>query len=484
MFRNVPVYEHRVEDLQLLAARMVAPAKPEIPGGEEDPDENEALPAGYTYLGQFIDHDVTFDPASTLQRQTDPDALQNFRTPRFDLDCLYGNGPADQPYLYRQERELLRHPLYPRVDLRGVLLLEGALVDEPGSPFAGPDLPRNLPRDRADGRALIGDPRNDENLIVSQLHATFLRFHNRVVAYVAESTQLDGDELFKEAQRLVRWHYQWVVVFDFLRRVVGSDVLDDVLASVDYRVGGRVSTRVPVKRAKLLFYKPRLTPFIPVEFSVAAYRFGHSMVRPGYFVNDHVKDTTGGRRVPIFGPDGVETADLRGFRRLPPRWGFQWKYFFELEAGHRPQHAYRIDPRLSHPLGNLPGAGPSPSLAELNLRRGLRLGLPSGTSVARAMGIKPLPRQLLGLDDLPTALAEHPPLWYYVLKEAEVVGGSTVLGPVGGRIVAEVLVGLLENDPTSFLRVEPTWEPVLPTRMGAGRDFDMTDLLRFATSAG
>jgi len=226
MFRNLPVFEHKADNLAALARTMIVPADPKdtkpvptpIPPDER---ENPLIPAGYTYLGQFIDHDITFDPVSSLQRQNDPDALHNFRTPRYDLDCLYGRGPADQPYLYRTGPRPIPHPVL-GFDQRGVMFLHGENRGDPddiaSAPFIGPDLPRN-----SEGRALIGDPRNDENIIVSQLHSTFLKFHNRMVECVFEECGMTGDDLFKEAQRRVRWHYQWVVVHDFLPRIIDGD---------------------------------------------------------------------------------------------------------------------------------------------------------------------------------------------------------------------------------------------------------------------
>ncbi|HEV3464724.1 MAG TPA: peroxidase family protein, partial [Actinomycetota bacterium] len=156
-------------------------------GGDLDhPD----LPAGYTYLGQLVNHDLSFDPVSSLRRRNDPGQVEDFRTPRFDLDMVYGGGPEDMPYLYAQGRRS-----------RGELLLVGDSRVQFGDRFAAEDLPRN-----AEGRALIGDPRNDENAILAQLHLAFLQLHNRVVAGLRA-----GDELFAEARRIVRWHYQWVV---------------------------------------------------------------------------------------------------------------------------------------------------------------------------------------------------------------------------------------------------------------------------------
>jgi hypothetical protein len=471
MFRNLPVFElSKLSLLTPLAQKMV-------PAGGGAPTDNPDIPAGYTYLGQFIDHDITFDTVSSLQRQNDPDALHSMRTPRFDLDSLYGRGPSDQPYLYAD----------------GVKLLLGESVQGGGPPeAAGPDLPRNQPREsngqpNFHGRALIGDPRNDENLIVSQLHLTMLKFHNAVVDHVTSTTPLTGDNLFKEAQRLTRWHYQWVVVHDFLRRIVGEEVVADILRPEPYVVFENGAARtVELPRWRPRFYEPHVDAYMPVEFSVAAYRFGHSMVRGRYHINTFLRDTVHAGPFPIFGDEEMpanELTNLNGFRRLPDSWGFEWQLFFEMPgAAEAPQLSLAIDPILAGPLGDLPrsvAADPPHSLAERNLQRGVRLGLPSGTSVARRMGREPLTPEQLDLTDVAPELQAHPPLWYYVLKEAQVLAGGTRLGPVGGRIVAEVLLGLLALDPLSYLRVEPAWRPQAPFARDDG-SFEMPQLIRFA----
>jgi hypothetical protein len=414
--------------------------------------DNPSIPAGYTYLAQFVDHDITFDPLSKLRGRSLLRELANFRTPRFDLDSVYGSGPKDQPFLYDWSSE--RDP--------GVKLLVGASSGE-GSITA--DLPRNQ-----QGRALIGDARNDENLIVAQLHLLFIRFHNKVVDHArAAERALGSDALFEKAQTLVRWHYQWIVVHDLLRKVVG----------------GQMAAAAHARRD---FYKPRGGPFIPIEFSAAAYRFGHSMVRNDYAPNGRL-----GRPVPIFAvsDNPGELDHLGGFRRLPVRLAIDWAFFYELTDGdaaspERPQHSRMIDTALATRLFKLPASvsGKREALARLNLLRGRALGLPSGAAVARAMHLDPLGEQQLLLDrlspDVRKELLRAPPLWYYVLCEAQSELGQEGrhLGPVAGRIVAEVLVGLLEADPSSYLHAKAPWKPTLPG--AACGDFTMPDLVRFA----
>ncbi|PJI86759.1 peroxidase family protein [Luteimicrobium subarcticum] len=505
MFRHVPVWSQSAKDLVALGEAMVAElegGKIDKPLGEVDDDENTAtlddgelrLPAGYTYFGQFVDHDITFDPVSSLTKQSDPDALTDYRTPRFDLDNVYGRGPSDEPFLYEHD---------------GLHLTVGKPVSSTPD-FEGPDLPRT----ETTKVALIGDPRNDENLVVSQLQSAILRLHNKVVDRVLADTAGSGlshDDVFKLAQQEVRWHYQWVVVHDFLPRLVGQDVVDDILVTDEYRVpgGGTVESTV----ADLRYFDWNDDPFMPVEFSVAAYRYGHSMVRPSYAINDRiplpVRGVTDADRIPIFSHDADPLHNLNGFRELPGEWGFQWKYFLsgiDDTAGpqddHLPQPSYKIDHVLARPLSTLPDsvAGKetvvsgmpkalAQELAVRNLLRGMQLGIPCGEDVARCMAITPLtPEELYDADGdreavaVPHAvrdrLAGHTPLWFYVLREAEVTANGAHLGPVGGRIVAEVLVGLLAGDPLSFLSVDPTWTPTLPSK--EPDRFTLADLVNFA----
>jgi hypothetical protein len=493
MFRHLPSSSPEDSSLADLAKAIIQPLDSEGLDkelGVPDDDENTAvlpgseelrLPAGYTYFGQFVDHDITFDPVSSLTRQNDPDGLVDYRTPRFDLDSLYGRGPSDQPYLYESDE---------------VHLALGREVPSPGS-TVGHDLQR-----AGNGRALIGDPRNDENMIVSQLQATMIRFHNTVLDQVGgEHPNLRKEEVFKLAQQQVRWHYQWIVVHDFLARLVGDEVVADILKPVPYLAPG---TEASIVEADLKFYDWDSEPFMPVEFSVGAYRFGHSMARPSYLINEIAHKRTpveGVHRIPLFEPGAEPEESLSGFQPLPDQWTVQWRFFLPgIEtAEHLPQPSYKIDTELSHPLGALPaaiaapevmGLGLEPDLAQVlaarNLFRAKRLGLPSGQDVALAMGIEPLSdaqlfegENLQGLqqgtrDDL----AGRAPLWFYILREAEVKAEKAHLGPVGGRIVAEVLIGLLSGDPLSFLGVRPDWKPTLPSATPG--EFTLSDLVRFA----
>lgn len=264
MFWNLPVFKPSEATLTALADVM------EQPSGDV---ENDSLPAGFTYLGQFVDHDITHDASSSLERVRDPDALVNFRTPRFDLDSLYGRGPVDSPFLYK----------------RGTFeLLSGLVMDDNGNSLENQDdLPRN-----SEGVALTGDPRNDENTFVSQLHLLFIKFHNKVVQEKQEAG-FEGDDLLKEVQRLVRWHYQWIVVHDYVKRIVPEDVFNSILTT-DSKTG--------FPKIETLFYNLDGEPYMPVEFSVAAFRFGHSQVRSQYDLNGLV------RGLPTFKPDSQQPS--------------------------------------------------------------------------------------------------------------------------------------------------------------------------------
>ncbi|HEY0701926.1 MAG TPA: heme peroxidase family protein [Candidatus Acidoferrales bacterium] len=462
-----------------------------------DPEEG-GIPALYTYLGQFMDHDITFDPASSLQAQDDPDALTDFRTPAFDLDNIYGRGPDDQPYMYNKDGMtfLLGDPL------------TGDRPPNPSAPqFTATDLPRNSAHP---ARALIGDPRNDENTIVSQLQGLFHRFHNRTV-------QDHPDFTFAQIQERVRFHYQYMILHDFLPRIINANVLKELRNKA-----GNYDQK------NLKFFHWKNEPFMPVEFSVAAYRLGHSMVRPGYRLNSDAHNL-----LPIFStPESLEAGfphDLAGFQKMASDRAIDWGRFIDIddrpygsdeklhdkekekkrlhENAHRLQFAYRLDTSVVFALSNLPipsvVAAPPPALPVRNLIRGWRLGLPTGQHVARAMGHTPLedkdirigkgvdkqdPKDppIIPINRVDPVFAQNCPLWTYILAEAmhhqikvkipverEISITTPQLGPVGGRIVAEVFLGLMFGDNHSLLSSNPTWTP-------DNKNFALKDFVNYA----
>jgi len=385
--------------------------------------DNPRIPAGWAFFGQFIAHDITHD-RSPLQETEDVKILQNFRAPRLDLECVYGAGPVGQPYLYD-------------VDDSDKLLIGH------GRSRVG-DIPRN-----EQGLALVGDARNDTHLFISQLHLAFLHLHNRVVDKL-RAGGVKADEVFDRAARMVRRHYQWIVLHEFLPLTVGDDLMSELLKS-----GPR-------------FCRFEDRPFIPVEFSDAAYRFGHAQIRDKYDVNDSLRDT------PLF-------PDLVGICPVTPERQVDWKRMFLFENATPPQASRRIGPRLVSSLMRLPqalvGHTPRPefsSLASRDLYRGHAVELPCGEVVAQAMGVNPCNARELQTAD--SDLSGGTPLWLYVLAEAEARHNGEFLGPVGGRIVAEVIFELLSRDPDSFLN-HPEWTPELAGKKSA---FGIADLLTYA----
>jgi len=473
LFRHLPPAEFgekAEKTLKNLAEIMVSSSEP-----KEGP-----IPAGYTYLGQFIDHDLTFDPVSSLQRDNDPASIVDYRTPRFDLDCVYGRGPADNPYFYRDDGIQMR---------LGRRLTNGPKGLGYDVPRAGEADPLRRSADDSE-KALIGDPRNDENVIIAQLHALFLQFHNRMVHKLQKKTGVAPT--FAEVQREVRWHYQWVILYDFLPRVIRADIYQKVLPHVAIETEEKLQPPlIPestlVQNAPVLkFYEPEEEAYMPVEFSGAAYRFGHSMVRDEYLLNTNQDLGIGGPLAILCNGD----TNLRGFRSFRPQWGIEWGYFFEgfdvepppqqrpLLAG-PPQRAFAIDTSLAKPLRTLPfpSAADIDSLAARNLLRGWRLGLPSGQTLAHALGENELTEDELRvggkkLSSISHAFRDNAPLWYYILAEASQSKHGT-LGPVGSRIVMETFVGLMLEDGHSFLREHPKWKPI-------ARPFGMTQFIKFA----
>jgi Animal haem peroxidase len=417
---------------------------PELSPRNRDQDVRN-MTAGTTFLGQFLDHDITFDNTSRLGVVTEPTQTPNTRVPTFDLDSVYGGSPSVSPHLYEaQDRAKLR-------------VESGGLFE---------DLPRN-----PDMTAIIADPRNDENLIVAGLHAAFLLAHNRTVDLHREK-HLPGDP-WAASRRTIALHWQWIVVNEFLPRIVGRELVEDILRN------GRRWYRFA-------------NPSMPVEFQTGAYRFGHSIVRPSYRANLH--GDPGGNPATgapaffglLFDPAGegqADPVDLRGGARAKRRF-IDWQTFFDFGGDQtknvRPNKL--IDTNISTPLFRLPLAAiPShdapTALPQRTLLRHLTWSMPSGQRIAAETG-----SPVLGSDHFPElrqyrlGLEASTPLWYYVLREASVLTGGVHLGPVGGRIVAETIIGLLQLDKSSYLNTG--FRPSLPSQQRG--EFTITDLLRWA----
>jgi hypothetical protein len=441
IFKRLPAYAPSDELLTGLANTMVEPDT-----SDDFLNTNPRLFAGFTFIGQFIDHDITLDTTPLNLQQADPDATVNFRTPRYDLDVLYGRGPADDPQFYAADRA----KLLLAQNVNGVL---------------------DLPRD-SNGKAIMPDRRNDENLIIIQFHKAVAQFHNKIVDY-AKAQGIRQEWLFETARRLTRWHYQWAVIHDFLPRFVG-----DELVGTNGTVYKEVAGKPPV--INLNYYKPTNRdgrPFMPVEFAVAAYRFGHSLIRPFYVLN-----STG--TVDIFGSG---SRNLSGGRPIPADLVMEWKNILPTDPTFKARPPRKIDTKLSIPLGALPdSAVPPPDmtrhLAVRNNLRGKKVGLPSGQQVARAMRVNVLSNATLGMTN-DSGWGGEAPLWFYILKEAELPPyNGERLGPVGGRIMAETLVGLLQRDPNSYLYLNAAWKPTPPIASATGQ-FEFVDLLRYAGAA-
>jgi hypothetical protein len=380
-----------------------------------DSDDDAHGEAGWPFLGQYVAHDLTAD-RSPLRAHVDLAALSNVRSPRANLESLYGGGPVGSPYLFN------------RGDPAKLLENDG-------------DLPRNQ-----EGIALIGDPRNDTHAFMNQMQVAFIRAHNRLVDRL-RADRVGESDLFDQSRRALSWHYQWVIVNDLLPGLAGEELVRELL-----RDGPR-------------YYRPDPDPFVPVEFADAAYRYGHSQIRQLYRLQ------TDGPRRPLF-------PDLMGFGPIGDR-RVDWSLLLDV-PGHPPaQRAKPIDGRLARSLIELPEAITGAvedqayhSLAARDLERGLGTGLPSGEAVAREIGAEALTPEEVGLAS--QGWVGETPLWLYVLREAATRQAGERLGAVGARIVGEVLVGVICRDPESYLALDPDWVPTLP---GHEARFRLRDIL-------
>jgi hypothetical protein len=439
------------------------------------------IPSGFTYLGQFIDHDLTFDKTNvTLGTHVPPAELLQARSPSLDLDSLYGAGPQDPESARFYEAD-------------GLHLKMGKTVAAEGIPAKqGFDLPRGAGSSAAAKRkAIIPEPRNDENLAVAQTHLAMIRFHNRVVDGLSAATP--PAQRFAQARELVTKHYQWMIRTDYLPRICAPGVVNNVFNS------GRKAFEVGAA--------PTDVPTMPIEFSVAAFRLGHSMIRRAYNWNK-IFDGGAGTLDFLF-TFSATSGDLGGEPRLPSTWIADFRRLYDFGEANRPNlavpaakfnRAMRIDTELVNPLKNLrpasfggpqmPQNDPRRNLAFRNLTRAKMVRLATGQQMAtflkqRGVTLTKLTRaqirhgnngaDLLGLTQTQRAmLFDNTPLWFYILREAELNGGK--LKGVGARIVAETFHRAMEGSQASIVR-DPSWRPTLGP---SNTTFRMVDLLLFA----
>ena len=532
---HLPSEPQVVAQLNALGTAMVDNIAP--PGG------NSAIPGIYTYWGQFIDHDLSAntDRDSSTSDITRPDLapippadvaerLQNLRRPNLDLDSLYGDGPrfmnpqTSDAALYDGPRMRLGRNHVEGIpgvripsddDLTRDLPRFGVMLDE--GVITMNEVPAEL-RDEPTmrTRAMIADSRNDENLLVAQFHTAVLRFHNRVVDQVQANPQsfgvqgqLNDRKLFERAQQLTRFHYQWLVANDFLKTVAIPAVVDELLQS-----GPKHYKALPGNRL-----------FMPIEHAVASFRFGHSMVRGGYDHNRNFgKPVPGQSRPPLAGfasfdllflftgnghqinptdPTKSVANPFLGAPTLPFNWIIEFDRFSRKDDPDPTHFARKIDTRLVPPIMNMVKEGTGSGiqddanrslrellrhLARRNLLRGYLLSVPTGQAAAAAMGVAPLNADELRKDNslaVNTALEQggfipSTPLWFYILKEAEVRANGDTLGELGSRLTAETIIGLLVNDKASFMNVNGGWDPSKGVKLPNGDEIrSIRDFLSF-----
>ena len=525
-----------VDDLKTLGTAM-ADNPPNTPVGDS------IIPPVFTYWGQFIDHDLTAntDRDSRVSDITKPDLqpipphevtakLKNLRRPTLDLDSVYGNGPAfvdrhskdagfyDGPRFRigkNHEEGIPGDKIPPVADLSrdlpriGALLEQGVITKDIFTDEQQKD-PNFLTR------AFIGDARNDENLIIAQLHLAFLKFHNAVVERIQADSPRFGlwrphghdAVVFERARQLTRWHYQWLVVHDWLKTVTFSGIVEKIL------LGG--PKHYQLRNHEL---------FMPLEYSVAGFRFGHTLVRNAYDYNRNFGKKNGGPGVllPVADFDLLFLFTGNGFARdsgdrtksipapfggqgptLPFNWVIEWDRFTDKGSADPTHFARKLDTRLVPRLTEMVNEGTKPAmqddankpirlllrfLAQRNLVRGYLLSLPTGQSVAQAMGVPVLSETELrqnNSDAVNAALEQgrflqRTPLWYYVLKEAEVRANGNSLGELGSRLVCETIIGLLVNDRNSYLNQRGGWDPSEGVKLDNGDPIvTIRDFLTFA----
>ncbi len=427
---------------------------------------NSEIPAGYTYLAQFIDHDIALDSMRKAMPfgRLNPATLVNLRNPVFDLETVYG---FDNPF---NPNEPKRNELL-KPGSNSILNLDETVKDL----VVQRTFENDLPRKTGSRLARIVDERNDENLAIAQTQVAFMKFHNAVAAHLGGQ---DTTAKFDEVRQIVIHHYQWIILKDFLPKIIKGCVLKRVLDE-----GNK-------------FYNPQPNDvFMPLEFSVAAFRMGHSMVRDAYQWNrifnsdvNALPETLAELRQ-LTGEGG-----MRGKNNLPSDWVINWNWFYDIDDSKKLQKekfnfSPLIDTKIAPSLGFLKSSEITFkrefSLSALDLYRTRALGLPTGQAVAEKMletaddGLEA--DDIAGLlpENLKDVFAGQTPLWFYLLAEAEINEKGQTLGEVGSRIVAETFIALLRLDKSSILNNKFQPDPDL---LGDSTKFGMAEMLKFIRS--
>jgi len=383
--------------------------------------------AGFTYFGQFLHHDLTDDSSSLEEaRRLEPEQIRNDQLPCFNLANLYGEGPFAGPHAALYEPGGVRLRVGPKV----------SLTDGSSRSF---DL-------ATDGNVLAADRRAAENVILRQMTAFFARLHNCAVEQHRRDAA-NPEKLFAQARRQLCWQFQRLIYEDYLPRLLDPDVYQRVFVENRPRLRWREFA-------------------VPAEFAAAAMRFGHSMVREEYFLSRTSRDL----KLPEL------ATRARDPRSLESEWAIEWGQFFQnASIDSQAITARPIDTKITAPLHRLPlpalhvfnlgaptGGDGTINLPLLTLLRGAALRLPSGQTVARAFDEPELTLDELTRDcaGAPTpggevlrahGLLRATPLFFYILREAEVRGHGNHLGRVGSQIVAEVLHAALHRDAAAYI---------------------------------
>ncbi len=392
-------------DLQRIAQEMAK--------RENSCTDSECFTNGLAIFGQFLAHDMTFEVTSKFRGINAPASFENHRSINLDLDCMYGQWTQD--FLYD-------------CDDREKLLLGECYSDDYDNTW------QDLQRNKQD-KAIIPDARNDENIIVSQMHALFIEFHNAMIEH--RRIECGRNHVFKDARQQTIWYYQWLIIYEFLKKIIEPDTFKDIV-----ECGPRYFTCADT---------------LPLEFTGAAFRMGHSQTRKDNQINERVEKN-------LF--------QLGTFQKMEEY--VDWHCLFDF-GDERVQYAKKLDTNIERLFHDIPFIRSDNrwerSLIYRNLKRGVVYGLPSGEDVARRMGIEPIPIDICERFDLLGT-----PLWYYILKEAEDVADGEHLGPVGSRILGEVFYTVLAADDNSFIKLHPRWKPEIGRNSEA---FDFVDMVNF-----